>query len=126
MTKLYHRYVEFNDNEGETWSRFVPVPETEEEKNSLQLLQDVISVFDKEQEDFDEELFDEFYFEENSEGGLATYTEEQVSLLCEENFFSKNGYKEAYGISTINPDKLNKVHNFEDAFEILYKLNWTK
>lgn len=103
MTKLYHRYVEFNDNEGETWSRFVPVPETEEEKNSLQLLQDVISVFDKEQEDFDEELFDEFYFEENSEGGLATYTEEQVSLLCEENFFSKNGYKEAYGISTINP-----------------------
>ncbi len=109
----YARYIEFNDNEGETWHRFIPMTDP-----CLDKFLDVMKLV----EDSD----DTYSIEIDREGKVVQYDESYVKVLVDESAMYMNGYMDAYAVCNINEDIFKYVGDYEEAYETLYKMGWAK
>lgn len=95
-TQKYVRYIENCDNEGEKWSVFIKVPETDTEKELLSTL-DMLSLL----------ISDDYEVEKEEDDTFTLYTQHEVDLLIRENFFSSCNYMSAYNHGVIRDSILN-------------------
>lgn len=109
----YVRYVEVNDNEGETWTRWIA--ETDPNLPALKQL--------LENNKFDEEFDYSFETYEDS-NELVLYDEEYVQVTIDEVLMNDlSGYFDFYGRATIK----DSIHTVDaDEGEALYKLGHLK
>lgn len=118
--KLFFRYVESNDHEGETWSVFIPFPETEEEQKNVHALESAIKLIDEGESD------NEFLIYKDEDDDLVTYSENLVNELLDENNFSRCNYLREYSKGKITPDFASFADkNITDSFsaeEMLCKM----
>ncbi len=96
--QLFFRYVETNDHEGETWSVFIPFPETEEEQKNVHALESAITLIEQGESE------NEFLIYKDEDGDLVTYSDSLVNELLDENNFSRCNYLREYSKGNIVPD----------------------
>lgn len=92
--KFFLRFIEICDDEGETWNMFVE--NTPENQKGIQDL----SLLSKINKDL-EYTADNYYFEKNDVEEFVLYTEEEVSILLEENDGERTLYLEEFKIGEI-------------------------
>lgn len=108
MSELkYARINEFNDNEGETWSRFI-----REDDPLLDKMREYVKKLQK---------ADDCYINESYWFTDRLYTQVEVDLLCEEDAC---GYMEQFAIAKINEKFDFEYIDDEQAYEMVYKLGW--
>lgn len=122
---MYIRFNEKNDNECETWSRFLHVTDP-----NLDKLAYLVDICQNSNVDYIKEAYS---FTLNADKtAMREYTPQEVLLLLEENAYDE-GWENPFGVGKVW-DKLETTdddNNFngdteEMAFEYLYKLNWYK
>lgn len=122
--KTYFRYIETNDNEGETWNAFIKMPATDKEHELFNKLQAILSKLDT-----FEDLEDSFSIELNKDGNVEAYTEKEVEMLLREVDFSDVGYMSPYFKGEIKESILDLDFKECDDFDLLdevYKMGAIK
>ncbi|AFN37423.1 hypothetical protein [Vibrio phage TCU_VP02_YC] len=114
----YVRYTEFNDHEGETWHRFIPMTDP-----CLDKFLDVMKLV----EDDPEEAYS---IEVDANGKLVQYDESYVKVLVDEAAMYMSGYMNMYAVCNINEKLFEWVadvdNDVEAVCEMLYKMGWAK
>ncbi|QZI87651.1 hypothetical protein MYOV011v1_p0384 [Vibrio phage 6E35.1a] len=109
----YVRYVERNDNEGETWIRWL-----KETDPLLSVLKEYLSRISLEAEGFDPDAYE---LETYEDGELVLYDEAYVKATLDESDYH-DGYFDAYRVVAINSKfSLDWIKDGDPA-EQLYKL----
>lgn len=89
----YARFIERNDNEGETWIRWIP-----ETDKKLSVLKEYLATIDLEEEGFDSDAYElELY----DDGDIVLYDEAYVNVTLEETEFMC-GYFYKYAVCNIH------------------------
>ncbi len=109
----YARYTERNDNEGETWHRWIP-----ENDPKLGMLKEYLESIDFAAEGFGDDTYE---LEVGEDGELFFYNEEYVNVTLEETDYVDGGYFDTYRITSI-VDVFTLDWLKLDPAEALYKL----
>lgn len=117
----FFRYIEKNDDEGETWSVFIKMPETESEQLAFDALSLIVESASKNLSN------NQFTIQKSEDGDLIEYDADFVERIMNENEFSLCSYMNAYNYGII-PENLipfaEQVKNDPSfAEEMLYKVS---